>query len=82
MRKALTIVSNYENISTSAEDAIVAYSLRNAGIMPAFHQGLRWRPGADVDKDTVTLHLSSALQRKYTPEMMYDAYEKVKGLQQ
>ena len=76
--KDLTIVSNYENMPTSAEDVFVAHALKEAGIRPVFHQGYKWRPGARVDKDTVTLHLSSALQQKYVPEMMYQAYEQIK----
>jgi len=80
-KKALTILSNFGSISTTAEDVWVSYVLRESGIRPVFHQNCLWRPGATVDKDTITLHLSSALQRKYIPEMMYEAYEKVKGLQ-
>jgi hypothetical protein len=80
--KALTIVANAGSIKTAAEDVFVAHALKEAGIRPVFHQGYKWRPGSAIDKDTVTLHLSSALQRKYIPEMMYGAYEKVKGLQQ
>jgi hypothetical protein len=79
--KDLTIVSNYENMPTSAEDVFVAHALKEAGIRPVFHQGYKWRPGADVDKDTVTLHLSSALQKKYVPEMMYEYYQKIVNLQ-
>jgi hypothetical protein len=66
---------------TSAEDVFVAHALKEAGIRPVFHQGYKWRPGADVDKDTVTLHLSSALQKKYVPEMMYEYYQKIVNLQ-
>jgi hypothetical protein len=79
-KKALTIVSKAGSISTSAEDVWVANALLEAGIRPVFHQGYRWRPGAVVDKGMVTLHLSSALQRKYVPEMMYEYYEKVRSL--
>jgi hypothetical protein len=78
-KKALTIVANADNIQTNAEDVFVAHALRSEGIKPVFYQGYRWRPGASVDKDMVTLHLSSALQRKYVPEMMYEYYEKVRA---
>jgi hypothetical protein len=77
-KKALTLVAEAASIKTAAEDVFVAYTLRNAGIRPTFHQGYKWRPGSVVDKDTVTLHLSSALQQKYVPEMMYQAYEQIK----
>lgn len=77
-RKALTIVSNTSKISTSAEDVFVADALLQHGIRPTFHPGYRWRPGAAVDKDMVTLHLSSALQKKYEPSQMYQAYRWMK----
>lgn len=70
-----------DTIQTCAEDVFVAHALKEAGIRPVFHQGYKWRPGADVDKDTVTLHLSSALQKKYVPEMMYEYYQKIVNLQ-
>lgn len=77
-RKALTLVANADSIKTSAEDVFVAHVLKEAGIRPVFHQGYRWRPGATVDKDVVTLHLSSALQKKYEPSQMYEYYKKIK----
>jgi len=80
-KKALTIVAEAASIQTQAEDVFVAHTLKEAGIRPVFHQGYKWRPGAAIDKDTVTLHLSSALQRKYIPEMMYEFYEKIERLQ-
>jgi hypothetical protein len=77
-RKALTIVSNAVNIRTQAEDVFVADALLQHGIRPTFHPGYRWRPGAAIDKDMVTLHLSSALQKKYEPSQMYQAYRWMK----
>ncbi len=78
-RKALTIVANAPIIiKTQAEDVFVAHALLQHGIKPIFHPGYRWRPGAVIDKDVVTLHLSSALQKKYEPSQMYEAYRQIK----
>jgi hypothetical protein len=76
-RKALTIVSDADTIRTCAEDVFVADALRAKGIFPAFKEGYRWKPGADVDSGMISLHLSSALQKKYEPEQMYEYHEKV-----
>jgi hypothetical protein len=80
-KKALTIIAEAGSIKTAAEDVFVAHALKEAGIRPVFHQGYRWHPGAAMDKDTVTLHLSSALQKKYVPEMMYEYYQKIVNIQ-
>jgi hypothetical protein len=77
-RKALTIVSNSSSVSTSAEDVFVADALLKHGIRPIFHPGYLWRPGAAIGKDTVTLHLSSALQKKYEVNQMYETYRRLK----
>ena len=77
-KKALDIVSKTGKILTSAEDVFVADALLKHGIKPAFHPGYRWRPGAAIDKDMVTLHLSSALQKAYAPSQMYEAYRWMK----
>jgi len=77
-KKSLTIISNAANIRTQAEDVFVADALLKYGIHPTFHPGYRWRPGAAIDKDMVTLHLSSALQKKYEPSQMYQAYRWMK----
>jgi hypothetical protein len=77
-KKALDIVSKTGKILTSAEDVFVADELLKHGIKPTFHPGYRWRPGAAIDKDMVTLHLSSALQKKYEPSQMYEAYRWMK----
>jgi hypothetical protein len=79
-RKSLTIVALSDSL-TNAEDVFVAAALRRWGILPVWHPGYKWRPGAAIDKDTVSLHLSSALQKKYETSMMYEAYEKLKRLQ-
>ena len=63
---------------TCAEDVFVADTLLKHGIKPTFHPGYLWRPGAAIGKDTVTLHLSSALQKKYEPSQMYQAYRWMK----
>lgn len=80
-RKALTIIANADIIQTQAEDVFVGYTLKKAGILPIFQPGYKWRPGAEIDSDTVSLHLSSALQKKYQAEQMYEAYERVKACQ-
>jgi hypothetical protein len=77
-KKSLTIISNAVNIRTQAEDVFVADVLLQHDIKPTFHPGYRWRPGAVMDKDMVTLHLSSALQKKYEPSQMYQAYRQMK----
>jgi hypothetical protein len=77
-RKALTLVANSDKVVSCAEDVFVAAVLREHGIQPTFNSGYRWRPGETVDKDLITLHLSSALQKKYEPSMMYEYYEKIK----
>jgi hypothetical protein len=76
--KALTIVTNVASIQTSAEDVFVANALLMNGIKPVFHPGYKWRPGTGIDKDTMTLHLSSALQKKYEVSQMYEAYRWMK----
>lgn len=77
-KKCLDIVANAPIIKTQAEDVFVADALRKHGIKPVFHPGYRWRPGAQIDKDVVSLHLSSALQKKYEPSQMYEAYRQIK----
>lgn len=76
-RKSLTIVANSDKVVSCAEDVFVAAVLKEHGILPSWNTGYRWRPGATVDKDAITLHLSSALQKKYEPAMMYKAYEEI-----
>ena len=80
-RKALTIVVNHASIPTCAEDVFVAHVLKEAGITPIFQPGYKWRPGSDIDSETISLHLSSALQKKYEPDDMHKAYEKIKRFQ-
>jgi hypothetical protein len=79
-KKALTIIANSDKVVSCAEDVFVAAVLREHGIQPTFNSGYRWRPGETVDKDLITLHLSSALQKKYEPKDMYQAYEEIKRL--
>jgi hypothetical protein len=79
-RKALTIIAETPILKGQmAEDVFVASALLRHGIKPVFHPGYRWRPGAVIDKDVVSLHLSSALQKKYEPSQMYEAYERIKS---
>ena len=66
-------------IRTNAEDVFVADSLRQNQRYPIWVPTYKWRPGSEIDKDTVALHLSSALQKKYEPSQMYEAYEKMRS---
>lgn len=79
-KKALTIVANHAITSVCGEDVFVADALKRNGILPTWHQSYKWRPGEQITKDMVSLHLSSALQKKYRPEMMYEQYENMKNL--
>jgi hypothetical protein len=79
-KKSLTLIAESDSIKTSAEDVFVADALLKHGIKPTFHPGYQWRPGAVIDKNTVTLHLSSALQKKYEVSQMYQAYRWLKEL--
>jgi hypothetical protein len=80
-RKAMEIVVNSIKPPTNAEDVFVAWALKGEGISPVWHPGYKWRPETDVDKETVSLHLSSAYQKKYKPEMMLESYAKLKRIQ-
>lgn len=77
-KKALTIIANSDKVVSCAEDVFVAAVLREHGIYPSWNTGYRWKPGEKVDKDMITLHLSSALQKKYVPADMYTQYEQLK----
>jgi hypothetical protein len=78
-KKSLTIVAEAPILGAmQAEDVFVADALLKHGIKPVFHPGFRWRPGAKIDRDVISLHLSSALQKKYRPEQMYEAYKQIK----
>ena len=64
-----------------AEDVRTALVLKQEGILPWFNSGYRWKPGEPIDRDMITLHLSSVLQRgKYDPVWMRECYEKMKAL--
>lgn len=74
-RNAINIVATEKVASSPAEDVYVAGAL--SGYMaPVWHEGYRWRPGSKIDGAT-TFHLSSALQVKYRPELMYEYYKKI-----
>jgi hypothetical protein len=77
-RKAMAVLDFLDAPRVAAEDVFVANTLSTGGIFPEFHSGYRWRPGEDVDENVITLHLSSALQKKYEPSMMYEYYDKIK----
>ena len=76
-RKAMQIVSD-STFTSWAEDLFVAGSLKQAGILPVFDPGYRWKPGEVIDSEAITLHLGSALHpKKYEPGMMYEHYTKI-----
>ena len=78
----LSLLMRLDEVSAPGlpEDVFVADALLKHGIKPTFHPGYRWRPGATIDKDMVTLHLSSALQKKYEVSQMYEAYHQMKEI--
>jgi len=74
-KKAMSIVSRGRP-EACGEDVYAALMLREQGIQPVWNQGYRWKPGATTDS-AISFHLSSALQKKYTPELMYEYYQKM-----
>lgn len=79
-RTPMEIVAK-STLRTNAEDVAVADALRGVGLHPMWLPGYKWRPGSEIDAATVTLHLSSALQKKYEPQQMHDAYKKMRSFQ-
>jgi hypothetical protein len=79
-RRAMQIVATAPTRGT-AEDVFVAHALLQEGILPHFHPGYKWRPGSTLDKETVTLHLSSAYQKKYEVGQMHQAYRQLVNLE-
>jgi hypothetical protein len=77
-RTAMEIVAD-SPIRTAAEDVFVADALRIHQRYPVWLPGYKWRPYSRIDRGTVTLHLSSALQKKYETAQMYVAYEKMRS---
>lgn len=77
-RRALEIVSKQENhaLMTPAEDVFVAGRLRDAGIIPYFEKGYEWRPGSNPE-GAITFHITSALQKKYHPDLMREYYQSI-----
>jgi len=80
-RRAFSLVAASQPIQSAAEDVYVAAVLKHLGITPRCFTGYKWRPGEVIDDYTVTFHLSSALQKKYQPELMYEYYEKMRRTQ-
>ena len=79
-RKAMQIVADSE-VEYWAEDVFVSLALREKGILPVWNTGYRWKPNEPIDRDMITLHLSSVLQRgKYDPVWMYETYSKMTAL--
>jgi hypothetical protein len=72
-RDAMNYVAKEQVASSPAEDVYVGAIL---GGSPTWHEGYRWRPGSKI-KGATTFHLSSALQVKYRPELMYEYFEKI-----
>jgi Galactosyltransferase len=75
-REAMNIIAKGLVTSSPAEDVYVAGELFMEKIFPTWHEGYRWRPGSKIEGAT-TFHLSSALQVKYRPELMYEYFEKI-----
>jgi hypothetical protein len=75
-RKAMIHVAEGLATLSAAEDVYVAGKLLENHIPPIWHEGYRWRPGSKIEGAT-TFHLSSALQVKYRPELMYEYFEKI-----
>lgn len=74
--EAMSVVMKAQVVSSPAEDVYISGALGSAHISPVWHNGYRWRPGESV-KGATTFHLSSALQVKYRPELMYEYYQKI-----
>jgi hypothetical protein len=77
-RRAAMLVAYGPTVTSPAEDVYVAAILKANDITPVWSSGYRWRPGETVDKDMISLHLSSALQKPYEAEQMYKGYKKLK----
>jgi hypothetical protein len=73
---AMECVAKARVVSSQAEDVYVSGVLGSEHIYPVWHEGYRWRPGSKI-KGATTFHLSSALQVKYRPELMYEYYQKI-----
>jgi hypothetical protein len=80
-RRAFSLVASSAPCISAAEDVFVAATLKPLGITPRCFTGYKWKPGEQIDDYTATFHLSSALQKKYTPELMYEYYEKMQRIQ-
>lgn len=80
-RRAFSLVATSAPAQSAAEDVYVAAVLKPYGITPRCFTGYKWRPGETIDDYTATFHLSSALQKKYVPELMYEYYEKMQRTQ-
>jgi hypothetical protein len=74
-RDAMSYVANGP-LASFPEDVYVSGVLGDNYIYPVWHKGYRWRPGSKI-KGATTFHLSSALQVKYRPELMYEYYKKI-----
>lgn len=75
-QKAMVEVAKGWGPTFPAEDVYVACKLKKAGILPVWCDGYRWRPIDQVEGAT-TFHLSSGLQKKYSPELMYECYQRI-----
>jgi hypothetical protein len=73
---AMTYVTKSRVVSSPAEDVYVSAVLGKEYISPVWHEGYRWRPNSKIEGAT-TFHLSSALQVKYQPKLMYEYYKKI-----
>lgn len=79
-RKAMQVVVD-STVEHWSEDVFVALALKEKGILPVWNSGYRWKPGEIVDKDMITLHLRSALNKNYyDPAWMYKYYVEMTGV--
>ena len=79
-RRAMQAVidSTDAQYALQAEDVFVAIALSGAGIKPTWCSQMEWRPGRELGFSTISYHLSSVLQKKYEPQLMYEYYERLK----
>ena len=64
------------------EDVWVACVLKDSGILPHDDPRFKFYPGSKLDKETVSLHLTSieGWLHPYDPEMMFNKYSEMKSL--
>ena len=75
-RRAMECVVNWPITQTCAEDLHTAEALLSSGIQLHHDPRFKFIPGASLEPEDVTYHLSSvrAWDAKYTPAWMYEAW--------